>query len=61
LQQLLSEPPVLRGRNGDDGFSFYGVVMECSDNPTLWMTPGPPSEHAFAHRALVSSVSAAGA
>jgi isopenicillin-N N-acyltransferase-like protein len=56
LQQLLSEPPVLRGRDGDDGFSFYGVVMECSTSPALWMTPGPPGEHEFAHRAIESSV-----
>jgi isopenicillin-N N-acyltransferase-like protein len=55
LKQLLTEPPVLRGRDGDDGFSFYGVVMECSDNPALWITPGPPNEHEFAHRALASS------
>jgi isopenicillin-N N-acyltransferase-like protein len=61
LQQLLREPPVLRGREGDDGFSFYGVVMECSASPRLWMTPGPPSEHEFAHRALASSQSPAGA
>jgi isopenicillin-N N-acyltransferase-like protein len=60
LQQLLSEPPVLRGRNGDDGFSFYGIVMECSDVPALWMTAGPPGEHVFEHRALASSKSPAG-
>jgi isopenicillin-N N-acyltransferase-like protein len=56
LQQLLSEPPVLRGRNGDDGFSFYGVVMECSATPALCMTPGTPGEHKFVHRAITSSV-----
>jgi isopenicillin-N N-acyltransferase like protein len=61
LQQLLSEPPVLRGRDGDDGFSFYGVVMECSASPALWMTPGLPSEHEFEHRAITSSKSPAGA
>jgi isopenicillin-N N-acyltransferase-like protein len=55
LHQLLSEPPVLRGREGDDGFSFYGVVMECTDTPALWMTPGPPGTYAFEHRALASS------
>jgi isopenicillin-N N-acyltransferase-like protein len=55
LQQMLCEPPVLRGRNGDDGFSFYGVVMECSDNPALWMTPGPPGTYEFEHRTLDSS------
>jgi isopenicillin-N N-acyltransferase like protein len=55
LQQLLSEPPVLRGRDGDDGFSFYGVVMECGDNPALWMTPGPPGTYEFEHQALAPS------
>jgi isopenicillin-N N-acyltransferase like protein len=61
LQQFLSEPPVLRGRDGDDGLSFYGVVMECSASPALWMTPGPPGRYEFKHRALASSVSPAGA
>jgi hypothetical protein len=37
-----AERPVLRGRNGGDGFSFYGVVTECSASPALWMTPGQP-------------------
>jgi hypothetical protein len=60
LQRLLTEPPVLRGRDGDDGFSFYGVVMECTDSPALWMTPGPPGEHEFEHRALASSQTPAG-
>jgi isopenicillin-N N-acyltransferase-like protein len=54
LRQLLSQPPVLRGRNGDDGFSFYGVVMQCSVSPALWMTPGPPGRYEFKHRALAS-------
>jgi isopenicillin-N N-acyltransferase-like protein len=61
LQQLLSEPPVLRGRDGDDGLSFYGVVMECSDTPALWMTPGPPGTYEFEHRALASTKSPADA
>jgi hypothetical protein len=55
LQRLLTEPPVLRGRNGDDGFSFYGVVMQCSASPALWMTPGPPGTYEFEHRALAPS------
>ena len=61
LQQLLSEPPVLRGLNGDDGFSFYGVVMECSASPAIWMTPGPPGTYEFEHRALAPSKTPAGA
>jgi isopenicillin-N N-acyltransferase like protein len=60
-QQMLSEPPVLRGRNGDDGFSFYGVVMECTDTPALWMTPGPPGTYEFEHQALALSISPADA
>jgi isopenicillin-N N-acyltransferase-like protein len=61
LRQLLSEPPVLRGRSGDDGFSFYGVVLECTEAPALWMTPGPPGTYEFEHRALASSKAPAGA
>jgi isopenicillin-N N-acyltransferase-like protein len=61
LKPLLSEPPVLRGRDDDDGFSFYGVVMECSASPGLWMTPGPPGEYEFEHRAFASSKSPTGA
>jgi hypothetical protein len=48
VKQLLSEPPILRGREDPWGNSLYGVVMACSSEPSLHMSLGEPQVERFA-------------
>ena len=45
--EFLAETPLCRGADGDTGFTFYAIVMELTATPTMHLTSGPPSAHAF--------------
>lgn len=38
---ILRQPPLCRGSDGDAGFTFYSVAMECTADPTLHAVPAP--------------------
>lgn len=55
IRRLLLTPPVLRGRDGDRGFSWSSIVMECSAQPALSMTAGPPDLAPYQRFSLADS------
>lgn len=45
LGAILTETPLCRGSDGDQGFTLYSAVMELTDHPVLHLSAGPPSDH----------------
>ena len=48
VQELLSSREAPVSSHADDSFpTVYSVIMEMTEEPTLFFTPGPPSQHDY--------------